>query len=194
MEQVTSKYSERLYYAYIFISVNWTQNLINYFTVQFNLTRDSYFTFLVGVFTSYIFAKNTYFKNHIEWSEHKITILKPANEYQINQQCHSFKSIIFYKAENDKLLKQDDSPFKSLFTIWFALVWEKYFIKLCNSFSLTKFQVIPKFMAPGPLHPINFCIRINTSVVQIRPVIKRHGFHFIKFRAWKLDITTIILI
>ena len=29
----------------------------------------------------------------------------------------NFVSIIFYEAENDKLLKQDDPSFKSLFTI-----------------------------------------------------------------------------
>ena len=35
------------------------------------------------VFTNHILAANTYFRNHIEWTEHKITVLKPANKYQI---------------------------------------------------------------------------------------------------------------
>ena len=54
-------------------------------------TRDSWFTILVEVFTNHILAKNTFLTNHIERPEHKITILKSANKYQISQQCHSFK-------------------------------------------------------------------------------------------------------
>ena len=38
---------------------------------------------------NHILAKNKYFTNHIEWPEHKITILKLANKYQITQQCHN---------------------------------------------------------------------------------------------------------
>ena len=70
------------------------------------------------------------------WPEHKIPVLKPANKYQI-MVCKLFSNVtaskassvfllskhfvnIFYEAKNDKLLRQDDSPFKSLFTIWFA--------------------------------------------------------------------------
>ena len=103
-------------------------------------TRDSNFTILAEVFTDHILAKNTYYTNYTEWPEHKITVLKPGNNHQIIQQCHGFKSILindakhhpfflsiksfvnitFYEAENDKSLRQDDSPFKSLFTISFA--------------------------------------------------------------------------
>ena len=75
----------------------------------------------------------------------------------------SFVNITFFEAENDKLLRQDDASFKSLFTNWFAQGPEKYFIKLCNSFSLTKFQVISKFTSPSPLGPHTFYIKINTS-------------------------------
>ena len=64
--------------------------------------------------------------NHIEWTEQKIMVLKPANKYQIIQQCHHFKNIlignfhhhpflyqakvyiIFYEAENNKLKRQDN--------------------------------------------------------------------------------------
>ena len=42
------------------------------------MTRYSYFTILVEVITK---AKTAYFTNHIEWTEHKLTVLKPANEY-----------------------------------------------------------------------------------------------------------------
>ena len=38
-------------------------------------TRDSHFTILVQVFTNHILAKNTYFTNHIELTEHKIMVL-----------------------------------------------------------------------------------------------------------------------
>ena len=43
------------------------------------MTRYSYFTILVEVITK---AKTAYFTNHtIEWTEHKLTVLKPANKY-----------------------------------------------------------------------------------------------------------------
>ena len=85
-----------------------------------------------------------------------VIVSKASSIFLLNK---NFASIIFYGAKNDKLIKQDDSPFKFLFTVWFAQGPEKYFIKLLNSCSLTKFQVIPKFMAPGPLDPIFFCIK-----------------------------------
>ena len=47
------------------------------------MTHDSYFTILVEFLTNCILAKNTYFTNHVERTEHKITALKPSNEYQI---------------------------------------------------------------------------------------------------------------
>ena len=43
------------------------------------MTTDSYFTILVGVIMNNILAENIYFMNHIEWTEHKIMVLKPAN-------------------------------------------------------------------------------------------------------------------
>ena len=58
------------------------------------MTRDSYFWILVEVFTNYILAENTYFMNHIERTERKIIVLKPANKYQIIQQGHNFKNIL----------------------------------------------------------------------------------------------------
>ena len=81
------------------------------------ITRDSYFTILVEVFTNHIVAENTYFANHIEWIEHAVVVLKPANKYQIIWQCYNFRTgitdkffmsksflnLIFYGTENDKL-------------------------------------------------------------------------------------------
>ena len=43
------------------------------------MTTDSYFTILVGVIMNNILAENVYFMNHIEQTEHKIMVLKPAN-------------------------------------------------------------------------------------------------------------------
>ena len=97
-------------------------------------TRDSYFTILVEVFTNHIAAENTYFTNHIEWTEHATMVLKPANKYQIIWKSYNFRTgitddffmsksflnITFYGTENPKLLSCDNSPFKSLFTIWFC--------------------------------------------------------------------------
>ena len=43
----------------------------------FNLTIcDSYFMVLIEVFMNHISAENTYFMNHIVWTEHKIKVLK----------------------------------------------------------------------------------------------------------------------
>ena len=119
---------------------------------MFDLTaHDSYFTILVEIFTNRILAENTYFANHIEWTEHKITILKPANKYQLTWECHSFKrslidfptssfslssksfvNIIFYRSKN-KVKRRDSWPFKYLLSIWFTLVPKRYFVKLCNT-------------------------------------------------------------
>ena len=164
------------------------------------MTRDSYFTILVEVFTNHVLAKKTYFTNHIVWTEHEITVSKSANKYQIIRQCQkysyrrcpassisllskSFVNITFYKAENDKFLRQDDPSFKSLFTIWVAQKNEKYFIKLYNSCSLMKFQGISKFMArrSRPLQTLMpFYIRINTSGVKIMPISKKSWCPFFK--------------
>ena len=58
------------------------------------MSRDLCFTILVEVFTNHILAENTYFTNYKEWTEHKIIVLKPVNNYQIIQQCHKFKNIL----------------------------------------------------------------------------------------------------
>ena len=77
------------------------------------MTCDSYFSILVEVFTIHILAEDTYFTNHVEWTEHKTMVLKPANKYQIIRQQLFATSIIslssksfvniFYWAENNKL-------------------------------------------------------------------------------------------
>ena len=63
--------------------------------VQFN---NSWFIFHNSSWNFHrsISVENTYFTNH---REHKPTVLKPANKSQINQQCHSFKSIINFFIE-----------------------------------------------------------------------------------------------
>ena len=57
-------------------------------------TRDSYFTILFEVLTNHLLAENTCFTNHIESTEHKIMVFKPANKYQIIWQCYNFKNIL----------------------------------------------------------------------------------------------------
>ena len=90
-ENVNLMKTSQLFIIFISILQKYTPSL------GFDLTtRDSYFSILVEVFTNHILAKNTYFMNLIEWSEHKITVLEPADEYEINQQCHIFKSIIYF--------------------------------------------------------------------------------------------------
>ena len=61
------------------------------------------------------------------------------------------------------MLRQDEAPFKALFTNSFAQGPEKHFIKLCNICFLTKLQDIAKFTAPSSLGPHTFYIKINTS-------------------------------
>ena len=70
------------------------------------MTRDLVFTILVEVFMNHILAKNTYFTNHIEWTEHKIVIVKPANKYQIVWQCHNFKNILISDFHHYQFLYQ----------------------------------------------------------------------------------------
>ena len=81
-------------------------------------TRDSYLTILVDVFHEPCFSRDTYFTNCIEWTEHTIIVLNPANKHQITRQYHNFRTILindffmskskifenitFYGAENDK--------------------------------------------------------------------------------------------
>ena len=91
------------------------------------------------------------------------------------------------------MLRQDgSSQFKSLFTVWFAWVPEKCFIKLCNSFLWQNFY--QNSWLPGPLAPILFYIRINTSAVKISPVFKKSWYLIHKVDYVKADIATIIVI
>ena len=70
------------------------------------MTWDLYFTTLVEVFTNHISAENTYFTNHRQWTEHNITVFKPANRDQIIQQSLlSAISIIIYFFVNQKFCK-----------------------------------------------------------------------------------------
>ena len=49
-------------------------------------TYDLCFTILVEVFTNHTSAENTYFTNHIEWTECKIIGFKPTSRHQIIRQ------------------------------------------------------------------------------------------------------------
>ena len=70
------------------------------------MTCESYFMNLVEVFTNQILAENTYFTNHVEWTEHKIMALKPASKYQIIWQCHSFKCTLIDYFQHHPFLYQ----------------------------------------------------------------------------------------
>ena len=51
-------------------------------TARFDLTtRDSYFIIVAKVFSNRILAEDISFTNDVEWTEHKITALKPGNKY-----------------------------------------------------------------------------------------------------------------
>ena len=61
----------------------------------FDLTiLDLDFTILAKIFMNHILAENTYFMNHIEWTECNIMVIKLVNKYQVILQCHNFKNII----------------------------------------------------------------------------------------------------
>ena len=47
------------------------------------MTYHLYFLILGEVFTKHILAENTYFTNYLDWTEHKVMVLNPANKYQI---------------------------------------------------------------------------------------------------------------
>ena len=57
-------------------------------------TYDSYFMILVQVFTNHTLAENTYFTNHLAWTEHTIMVLKTTNKYKIIQESHNFEDIL----------------------------------------------------------------------------------------------------
>ena len=65
-------------------------------------TRDSYFTILVDR----NLAENTYFTNHMEWTEHRIMVLKPANKYQIIWHCHNLKNTLINNFQHHPFLYQ----------------------------------------------------------------------------------------
>ena len=77
--------------------------------------------------------------NHIEETEHKVMVLKPANKYQIIRQSHTFKNILidnvhhhpflcrakvckhhFLRTENNTLQRQDNH---SNIYLLFDLLW-----------------------------------------------------------------------
>ena len=60
---------------------------------------------LVEIFTNHFSAENTYFTNHIEWTEHKTMGFKPVNRYQIIRQSLLLTiSIITHFLANQKIL------------------------------------------------------------------------------------------
>ena len=67
------------------------------------MTHDLYFTILVEVFMNRILAENMYLTNHIECTEHKIMVLKPANKYQIIWYCHNFENILIDDFGHDSI-------------------------------------------------------------------------------------------
>ena len=128
------------FYKYIF---EWS-SLWNYLQSEFygHITYFSNHIFH-KVFVAWIvemYVKNTYFTSHIEWTEHKFMILIPANKYQTICHCLNFKiflstiisiiliflwsksfvNIIFYRAENKKLQRQDNLLLKILFTMSYS--------------------------------------------------------------------------
>ena len=59
---------------------------------------------LVEIFANHFSAENTYFTNHIEWTEHKTMNFKPVNRYQIIRQSLLLTiSIITHYFVNQKI-------------------------------------------------------------------------------------------
>ena len=111
-------------------------------------TRDSYITILVEVFTNHILAEKIYFKNHIEWTEHKIMVVNRQvsaklfdNEIisktflsTISTIIHFFIKQRFCKHHFFVEPKQQTQKTSQLsFTIWFTVVLENHFLKLCST-------------------------------------------------------------
>ena len=81
------------------------KNGSNYISARFN-NLWLYFAFLFEVFTNHISAENSYFKNHLEWSDHKIMVLKLAIKYEITWQRHNFKNILVNDFQQHSFLYQ----------------------------------------------------------------------------------------
>ena len=72
-----SKNYRMTYCTHMTSHVIWVDVMVSRKNTGFDLAaRDSYFTILVEVFTNHILVENTYFTNHIEWTEHTITALQ----------------------------------------------------------------------------------------------------------------------
>ena len=124
------------------------QNFVSFFffsitgvTTGFHLmTHDSYFTILIEVFMNHISAENSNFRYHIERTEHKIMILKPANKYQIIQRCHNFKNILIDNFQYHPFLYQTELTIK---TFIYCLIYSgarEVFRELMQHMFLRKFD------------------------------------------------------
>ena len=169
----------------------------------FNLmTPGSYFTILVENFKNHILAENTYFMNHIEWTEHKIMVLKPTNNCQIISQCHNFKNIHINDFQHHSFLYRVEVLWKSLFfwswewqiakpglfTIQIIIYYLIYsgtrdvFAKIMLDMLFNETSRYIRIYSPSPwpsLLPF-FLHRINTLRVNIRLVLKKSWYSFHK--------------
>ena len=68
----------------------------------------------IAGFDSTSLAENTYFTNHIEWTEHKIMGFKPANRYQIIWQSLIPRISIIIHFMNSMVMSTSPFHFKIL--------------------------------------------------------------------------------
>ena len=97
-----------------------------------------------------------YFSNHRDEKECKILILKCVHKDQILCKCHNIKillspisSIIRFIVEQTDCKhfvftepKVTNCKCKKIFAISYILVPEKYFRKVCNTYTLRKFDLV----------------------------------------------------
>ena len=120
------------------------------FRVRFN---DSWFVFDDSSWSfhkSYFSRKNIFHESYIEWTEHKVMVLKPANKYQIIWYYHNIENILIDDFWHHSISLLSKSFSNIIFancknqtcTTWFTRALKKYFIKLSNICFLRKFQYL----------------------------------------------------
>ena len=115
------------------------------------MTRNSYFTILDEVSTNHVFVDNTYFTNHRR-EQTQIMVLKPASKlldsviiwkkFLSTISCITHFSVEqkFSKHHFLRTLKQQTAK-RAFLTISYTLALEKYFVKLCNTSTLRRFDL-----------------------------------------------------
>ena len=145
---------------------------------------------------SYFSRKNIFHESYIEWTEHKVMVLKPANKYQIIRYWHYFENILIDDCQHYSISLLSKSFSNIIFancknqtcTTWFTQNYlitapEKCFIKLCSTCFLRKFQYLIHVWL------IIFSVSYQTFRFETQNIKFRLRSRIILFAFWKYFFT-----